>query len=170
MGVEDKLARPPTNFVLLAPNTRAKNQRGYLTYRWTPHTHTSWKQTSWKFHPDQERKLTRTVQISPKQKGFLEEFTALVWFNTPNSICPVTTYGKGGTRQVPADLKARGPTGSSAEQGGGQTGCPHQSSKKVPREGSDQELLRGQLRGGHFSTREQKFIGQLNPLDLQLMC
>lgn len=128
------------------------------------------EQTSWKFHPDQERKLTRTVQISPKQKGFLEEFTALVWFNTPNSICPVTTYGKGGTRLVPAALKARGPTGSSAEQVGGQTGCPHQSSKKVPREGSAQELLRGQLRGGHFSTREQKLIGQHHPLDLQLMC
>lgn len=106
--MEDKLAGPSAKCVLLARNTRAKNQRGYLTYS---HSHRV-EQTSWKFHPDQDRKLTRTVQISPKQKAFLEEFTALVWFNTPNSICPVTTYGKAGTRLVPAPLKARGPTGS----------------------------------------------------------
>lgn len=108
---------------------------------------------SCKFHPDQERML-RTVPISQRQKVFLEEVTALAWFDTQQHLSTYHLQKGGGL--IPTSLKACGPAGSALKRVVGRRAALSRSLGRFPGEG--QESVRGQLRGRPVSTRAQRLI------------
>lgn len=76
----------------------------------------------------------RTVWTSQKQKTLSEESIALTGFSIPNSVYPVTTYGKGGRLAGTCSCEGLEVLGSvSTEAVSGQASCPLQGFKTVPR-------------------------------------